>query len=275
MKIVFFCEDNFGLNVLQKLCLKHRVVLVVCLYKNKYSHLSIKNFCKKKKIKFFLLFRKPEVVKKLYKLILKIKIDLIISCHFNFILSKDFLKLPKLGCLNLHPSLLPKYRGQSPQHWPILNFDKLYGLTVHYMSNEIDKGNILFQKKLIIPKNIYISSLQENLRKFYTPAIFNSINLIKNGSKGRKQNENKKIYKGKISTHDMLINLNDTIEQAFAKIRAFSHPYNGARFKNFIIWRASNKILKIKKKNGLYRIKNKFYLILKNKALTLTDYNEK
>ena len=146
MKIVFFCEDNFGLNVLQKLCLKHRVVLVVCLYKNKYSHLSIKNFCKKKKIKFFLLFRKPEVVKKLYKLILKIKIDLIISCHFNFILSKDFLKLPKLGCLNLHPSLLPKYRGQSPQHWPILNFDKLYGLTVHYMSNEIDKGNILFQK---------------------------------------------------------------------------------------------------------------------------------
>ena len=44
MKIVFFCEDNFGLNVLQKLCLKHRVVLVVCLYKNKYSHLSIKKF---------------------------------------------------------------------------------------------------------------------------------------------------------------------------------------------------------------------------------------
>ena len=74
---------------------------------------------------------------------------------------------------------------------------------------------------MIIPKNIYISSLQENLRKFYTPAIFNSINLIKNGSKGRKQNENKKIYKGKISTHDMLINLNDTIEQALQKLELF------------------------------------------------------
>ena len=273
MKLIICCEDNFGLDVIKKIYLeKVNIGLVVCLFKNKFSYISIKNFCKKKKINFFLLKRKINHIKKLYTIFIKLKPDVVISCHFNFILPSSFLNIARLGCINLHPALLPLYRGQSPQHWPIINNDKYYGLSVHYMTPKVDQGNIVYQKKFLKPKNIYINDLQSNLRRHYPIAIMRSLNLINSKFKGKKQKKNK-LYKGKIKIKDLKINSCQTTNQALARIRAFSHPYSGARYKNLVIWKANNTNFKIKK-NGLYKKKNKLYLVIKNKALILTDYNE-
>ena len=275
MKLIFCCEDNFGLDVIKKLQLEEDdIILVVCLFKNRLSHISIKNFCKKEKINFFLLKKKKKIIKKLLSLFLKLSPDVIITCHFNYIFQNYFLKTAKFGCINLHPSLLPLYRGQSPQHWPIIYNDKYYGLSVHFMTSKVDEGNILYQKKILKPKNIYVYELQSNLRKFYFHAILSSLRLVQSGLKGKKQNKKKTIYKGKIKNKDFTINSKHSAQQALAIIRAFSHPYCGARYKNFIIWRANFVNIKIKKKNGLYKVNSKTYLILKNKAIILSDYNE-
>ena len=192
MRLIFCCEDNFGLDVIKKINLdKFRSILVVCLFKNKFSFISIKNFCKKNKINFFLLKRKPRLVKRLNNIFSKLNPDIICSCHFNYILPSTFLKTARLGCINLHPSLLPLYRGQSPQHWAIINNDKYYGLSVHYMTAKVDQGNILYQKKILKPKKIYINDLQGNLRKHYPFAILKSLKLIQSGCKGKKQKKKK------------------------------------------------------------------------------------
>jgi len=275
MNLVFCLEDNFGLEAIKTLLKKKiKLSLVICLYKNPYTHISIKKFCENKKIKFLLLRKK--ILKSnfffLYN-ITKVQPDVLVTCHFNYIIPKQILDIPKLGSINLHPSLLPKYRGQSPQHWSILNNDKYYGLSVHFMKSKVDTGNILFQKKILLPKKIYISDLQLKLKEYYALSIYKSIILLKNGFKGIKQNNKNKSYKGKIKINDFKIKNKDTINKAYRKIRAFSKPYMGAKYKNFIIWRAEKTNLKFKK-NGIFKKKDKVYIALKNKSLIVKNYNE-
>ena len=142
------------------------------------------------------------------------------------------------------------------------------------MTTKVDQGNILYQKKILKPKKIYVNDLQINLRTYYSFAILKSLKLIQSGFKGKKQKKKIIVYKGRIKVRDFKIKSYQTAKQALARIRAFSHPYCGARYNNLIIWKANNTNIKIKKKNGLYKIKNKLYLVLKNKAIILTDYNE-
>ena len=85
------------------------------------------------------------------------------------------------------------------------------------------------------------------MKKFYASSIFKSLVLIKKGFKGFKQNKKKGSYKGKIKLSDIEITKKDTIDKALSKIRAFSRPYIGARYKNLVIWKASKINLKSKK----------------------------
>lgn len=82
----------------------------------------------------------------------KLKPDIILSLFTGLIFKEEILNLPAKGCINVHPSLLPQYRGVSPIFWALLNNDEeKIGVTVHYMTNEIDAGKVIFQKKIKIP----------------------------------------------------------------------------------------------------------------------------
>jgi len=74
--------------------------------------------------------------------------DLIISIFSKEILRKEILELAKTACVNLHPSLLPQYRGVSPTFWCLAKNEKFGGITLHHMDKKIDKGEIIFQKKI-------------------------------------------------------------------------------------------------------------------------------
>lgn len=74
------------------------------------------------------------------------KPDIIFSVYFRKVFSKKILNLPKLGCVNIHPSKLPFYRGPTPTAWMILNGEKEFGITIHKMDSGIDTGDILIQK---------------------------------------------------------------------------------------------------------------------------------
>ena len=90
-----------------------------------------------------------EIVKK----ISDINPDVIFSIYYRKILPKSILNLPKLGCINIHPGLLPKYRGPIPTAWSIENGEKNFGITIHLMDEGIDTGPIYVQELYPIKKN--------------------------------------------------------------------------------------------------------------------------
>ena len=88
--------------------------------------------------------------------------DLFIVVSFK-ILSKIFLSIPRFGSINIHPSLLPKYRGASPIYYSLMNGDSHTGITIFKLTNNVDAGNILLQKRFNIDKQITHGELSEKL----------------------------------------------------------------------------------------------------------------
>lgn len=88
----------------------------------------------------------PEFIEVLRKL----EPDLFISMYFGRLFAPELLDVPSIGCINMHPSLLPKGRGQGPSTWPIVNGDKETGQTIHYLDEGIDTGDIIAQRILLI-----------------------------------------------------------------------------------------------------------------------------
>jgi methionyl-tRNA formyltransferase len=74
--------------------------------------------------------------------------DVLFSIHYRYRISKEILEIPTMGCVNLHPALLPNYRGCFSSVWAIINGEKQTGYTYHYMTEKFDAGNILLQKKI-------------------------------------------------------------------------------------------------------------------------------
>ena len=113
--------------------------------------------------------------KKILKILLKKKIELICLAGFMRILSKFFIQNFNGKIINIHPSLLPKYKGLNTHQRVLENNEKFSGCTVHYVSSKLDSGKIIFQKKIKIRKNDTISSLQRRIlmeeHKIYPIAI--------------------------------------------------------------------------------------------------------
>ena len=103
--------------------------------------------------------------KKIFKELKKNKINLICLAGFMKILSKNFIKKFKGKIINIHPSLLPKYKGLNTHQRAIKNKEKYSGCTVHYVSSKLDSGKIILQKKVRILKNDTIKSLSKKILK--------------------------------------------------------------------------------------------------------------
>lgn len=101
--------------------------------------------------------------------------DLFIVASFGKILSTEILNIPKLGALNIHPSLLPKYRGPSPIQTAILNGDQKTGVTIIKMDEEVDHGPIIYQKEVEIKETDTFESLAERLFKTAAENLSNTI----------------------------------------------------------------------------------------------------
>lgn len=148
MKIIFLGKDNFGNIVLQK------------LKESGYEPVS----------------GNLEDVE-------RIRPDLVIVANFGKIIPKDILKIPKHGCLNLHPSLLPKYRGSTPVQSAILNGDKETGISLILMDEKIDHGPILAQTKTAIGPNETAEQLGQRLALMGSDLL---ISFIPEWTKGEK-----------------------------------------------------------------------------------------
>lgn len=254
MKLIFFGEDSFSSTVLESLLIaKHEMIGVFCpLYDNNiYSRLKL--ICDKYNIPFF---RVEDINSEMIeKQILYLQPELIVVCHFQKILKKNIISIPVLGCINLHPSLLPEYRGMSPQHWPIINGDSETGITIHFINEGVDTGDIILQEKINISDDMYVVDLQKKMLEAYRTIMVSAINKISDRKDTFiKQNIMEGSYYGRLKESQCKIEITRGVLSAYNLIRGVSMPYFGAELEGYKIWKS-----RIADNNILNNIQDEFY----------------
>ena len=177
-----------------------------------------------------------------YNFLSQIKPDLVVVVAYGKIIPKRFLKLPKHSFINVHASLLPKWRGAAPIQRSIMNLDKETGISIMKIVERLDEGPILLQNKIRINENISSLSLSKVLSKLGAKSLINSIDLIEKGeAKYNEQNNEEATYAKKISKSESQIIWNDKAEKILAKINGLNpnpgawFEYNNQRYK---VWKA-------------------------------------
>ena len=135
----------------------------------------------------------PEKVRKNEEFINEIKAinpDLIVVVAYGKILPKELLEIPRLGCINVHGSLLPKYRGAAPIQWAVINGDKVTGITTMYMDAGMDTGDMILKKEVEIGESETTGELWEKLAKVGGELLIDTVKKIEAGTAPRQKQGN-------------------------------------------------------------------------------------
>lgn len=176
-------------------------IKIVFLGQKPYSTLILNSLKKDKNIEILRVIKDKNSLNKLKTL--KEKPDVAILANFGAILKRDILNIPKKGFLNIHPSLLPKYRGSSPVQTAILNNDKEAGVTIFKIDDQVDHGPILAQSKEEIKTQDTTNSLYERLFKIGVETLKTILpSYIEDKIELREQNHHKATFTEKLTKND-------------------------------------------------------------------------
>ncbi len=183
MKIVFFGTSSFAILPLLSLAKSdHKITAVITQPDKRSGRGLVKSFSPVKLIanKYDLpLYQSPRVSNgDFVKTLEKFKADIFVVVSFGQLLSKDVLSIPKTYSINIHPSLLPKYRGASPINWAILNGETTTGLTIFKMNENMDAGDIIIKEAMGIDENDNALGLGEKLSKLGSELLIKALALI-------------------------------------------------------------------------------------------------
>jgi methionyl-tRNA formyltransferase len=163
--------------------------------------------------------RRPEALAEIAEL----KADFVVVMAYGQILPKSLLELPRIACLNLHASLLPAHRGAAPIPASILAGDRETGITVMYMAEGLDTGDILLKRALPIRRRETGGSLHDRLAELAPAALADALRLLLEGRAPRvPQDSSRSSYAGKLDRDAGRINWNDSSTQLDRLVRAFN-----------------------------------------------------
>ncbi|MDA8589475.1 methionyl-tRNA formyltransferase [Flavobacteriaceae bacterium] len=253
LNIIFMGTPDFAVDCLDNLIKsKHKVLGVVTAEDKKAGRgkkikiSDVKEYCLKNNIKIF----QPEKLKNIdfINTMKSFDPDLFIVVAFRM-LPEVLWKIPKLGTINLHASLLPNLRGAAPIHWAIINGLKETGLTTFFINEKIDCGNIIEQSKVQIDRNQNTGDLYNILKKIGSKLILSSLDLIQDKTfKSIHQDvSNNDLSAPKLDKINTKINWNDSSENIHNLIRGLS-PFPAA----WTSIKENKKILKIYKSKNNY-----------------------
>lgn len=157
--------------------------------------------------------------------IVALKPDLIVTAAYGQILPKAIIDLPKWGCINVHASLLPKYRGGAPIHKSIIEGEKETGVTIMYMVEKLDAGDILSQVIVPIEAGDHVGTLHDKLSEAGSTLLLETIPLLTEGRiTPRKQEEELVTYAWNIQREDEKIDWKESAREIYNQIRGL-HPW--------------------------------------------------
>jgi methionyl-tRNA formyltransferase len=154
--------------------------------------------------------------------------DILFSVYYRALLSRDALEIPPLGCVNIHPSLLPRYRGPTPTAWAILNAETTFGITIHYMDAGIDTGDVLAQEIHDIDRDETGYELHMRAMRLGADLLRRTFRGIVNRTLTRNQQAGPVSYYGKLKA-DCTIDWQSPAETIRNAIRVYASPYARAR----------------------------------------------
>ena len=224
LQVVFMGTPEFAVPVLQGLLDNYKVRAVVSQPDRKGNHGQI-NISPIKKLAQdnAILVLQPEKIKEDYQEIINLKPDIIITCAYGQIIPRELLECPRLGCINVHASLLPKLRGGAPIHKAIIEGHSKTGITIMYMNTNMDEGDIITQEEIPILDTDTASSLHDKLSVLGRDLLLKTLPSIINGTNSRtKQDSSQATYAFTLKKEDEKINFDKTARQIHNQIRGLN-----------------------------------------------------
>ncbi len=168
--------------------------------------------------------------------------EVIVVVAFGRILPLDILVLPQYGCINVHASLLPKYRGAAPIHWAIINGEKVTGITTMYMDEGLDTGDMILREAVPIHEEDNVGDLHDRMSSLGASLLIKTLSLIKSGQAPRTPQAGESSYAPMLTAEDERILWDRPARDIYNQVRGMN-PWPGARTtmhgKVLKIWRAA------------------------------------
>ena len=251
LNIVFMGTPDFAVPVLKGLIENYNVIGVVTQpdkpvgRKGILTPPPIAMVAKEHNIKLF----QPIKIRNEYDEILALNPDIIITCAYGQIIPTAILDYPKYGCVNVHASLLPKLRGGAPIHHAIIDgYDKT-GITIMYMDEAMDNGDIISQEEVKITDDLTTEKLHDILSVMGRDLLLKTLpDIISGNINPIKQNQDEVTFGYNIKKEDELINFNKTSREVFNQVRGLnSWPVgytilNGKRLKVYSVEISNNNV---------------------------------
>ena len=228
MKIVFFGTSPFGLPALEAILKSNHTLCAVITTPDKpkgrnlkLSFSPVKEWALSKQI--IPLEVSAKNIRSLEDDLKNIKADVFVVISFGIILPKTILEIPKITALNVHSSLLPRYRGPAPIHWALLNGDSQTGVTVMRITETLDAGDILLQRSTEISAQEDEEALHARLSQIGSDAILSALTLLeKNKASFTPQDDKLVTYARKISKEDGHLRWEEPVKAIHNRVRALS-----------------------------------------------------
>lgn len=230
-RIVFMGTASYSLAVLKMLIEeKYNVVGVVSQPDRYVGRKKVLNMpdVKVEALKYDIPVIQPQKIRNDYQEIIDLKPDLIITAAYGQLIPQALLDIPRLGCVNVHASLLPLYRGGAPVHQAIIDGQEKTGVTIMYMVKKMDAGNIISQKETPILNDDNVGILYDRLSELGANLLKETLPSILNGTNPSiPQDETKVTYAPTLSREDERIDWNLSVKQVYDKVRG-TNPWPGS-----------------------------------------------
>lgn len=226
-KIIFMGTPDFSTKVLEMLIAEHDVIAVVTQpdrpvgRKKVMTPPPVKKVALEHDIKIY----QPEKLKDSAELeeLLTLDADLIVTAAFGQLLPESLLNAPRLGAINVHASLLPKYRGGAPIHQAIIDGEAETGITIMYMVKKLDAGNIISQKAINIEEDDNVGTMHDKLSFLGADLLRETMpSIINETNDSIPQDDAKATFASNISREDERINWNQSAQDIHNHIRGLS-----------------------------------------------------
>ena len=245
-KIVFMGTPDFSTGVLEMLIQEYDVIAVVTQPDRPVGRKKILTPPPVKKVALEgnIPVYQPEKLNNSSELeeIINLKPDLIVTAAFGQLLPKSLLDAPKHKAINVHASLLPKYRGGAPIHYAVMNGEKKTGITIMYMAEKLDAGNIISQDEVEILENDTVGEVHDKLATLGTELLKKTLPTIFNGTNDSiVQDDSLATFASNISREDERIDWTKDAQTIHNHIRGLSPwpvAYTTMDGKNLKLWRS-------------------------------------
>ena len=224
-KVIFMGTPEFAVPILEMLIQNTNVIMVVTQPDKEVGrhHELEMTPIKKVAVEHNIKVYQPTKVRKEYEEIVNAHADIIITCAYGQIIPEEILNAPRLGCINVHASLLPRLRGGAPLHHAIIDGEEKTGITIMYMDKNMDTGDIISTSEYQIKDTDNVGILHDTLSVMGRNLLLETLPSIIDGTNNRiPQDDSKATYAYNITREEEHLDFNLSAQEVYNKVRGLN-----------------------------------------------------